>query len=38
MVLRVEPAVLPWLTLIALCGGGENADKGFGGVELLPLD
>ncbi|MFB1490237.1 MULTISPECIES: hypothetical protein [unclassified Thiocapsa] len=32
------PAVLPWLTLIALCGGGENADKGFGGIELTPLD
>lgn len=37
-ILRVAPAVLPWLTLIALCGGGENADKGFGGIELTPLD
>lgn len=36
--LRVEEAVLPWLTLLAVCGGGENADKGFGGVELMPLD
>ena len=36
--LRVEPAVLPWLSLLALCGGGENADKGFGAVELIPVD
>jgi len=38
LVLRVAPAVLPWLTLIVICGGGENADKGFGAVELTPLD
>ena len=37
-VLSVEPPVLPWLSLIALCGGGENADKGFGGIELTALD
>ena len=36
--LRVEPDILPWLSLIALSGGGENADKGFGGIELTPLD
>lgn len=36
--LRVEPDAWPWLTLIALCGGGENADKGFGGIEVQPLD
>jgi hypothetical protein len=38
VVLRVVPAVLPWLNLIAICGGGENADKGFGGINLTPLD
>jgi hypothetical protein len=37
-VVRVKPEVLPWLSLLAICGGGENADKGFGGVELTPLD
>ncbi|EGV32662.1 hypothetical protein ThidrDRAFT_1147 [Thiorhodococcus drewsii AZ1] len=37
-ILRVKPAVLPWLSLIALGGGGENADKGFGAIELTPLD
>lgn len=37
-IVRAAPVVLPWLSLIALCGGGENADKGFGGVELTPLD
>jgi hypothetical protein len=37
-VLRVAEDVLPWLSLLAICGGGENADKGFGGVELIPLD
>jgi hypothetical protein len=37
-ILRADPAVLPWLSLIAVCGGGENADKGFGGVDLTPLD
>lgn len=36
--LRVTAPALPWLSLIALCGGGENADKGFGGLELIPLD
>ncbi|HYN79089.1 MAG TPA: hypothetical protein VES73_15005 [Lamprocystis sp. (in: g-proteobacteria)] len=36
-VLRVDADVLPWVSLIAICGGGENADKGFGGVELVPL-
>jgi hypothetical protein len=25
----------PWLTLLHLCGGGENPDKGFGGVEVI---
>ena len=35
--LRVDEEVLPWLSLLAVCGGGENADKGFGGVELDPL-
>ncbi|MBF0160059.1 MAG: hypothetical protein HQL58_11115 [Magnetococcales bacterium] len=35
--LRVNEALLPWLSLLALCGGGENADKGFGGIELIPL-
>ncbi|MGB4334917.1 MAG: hypothetical protein WBJ41_08785 [Chromatiaceae bacterium] len=35
--LSAAPALLPWLTLLALCGGGENADKGKGRVELLPL-
>jgi hypothetical protein len=37
VVLQVDDALLPWLSLLALCGGGENADKGFGAVELLPL-
>lgn len=36
--LRVAEDALPWLGLVATCGGGENADKGFGGVELTPLD
>jgi hypothetical protein len=35
--LAISPALLPWLSLLALCGGGENADKGFGVVELTPL-
>jgi hypothetical protein len=35
--LSIAPVLLPWLTLLALCGGGENADKGKGRVELLPL-
>lgn len=35
--LRVGEALLPWLSLLAVCGGGENADKGKGRVELLPL-
>ena len=35
--LRVDEDVLPWLSLIAICGGGENADKGFGGIDLSPL-
>ena len=37
-IVRVEPGVLPWLSLIALTGGGENADKGFGSIELTSLD
>jgi hypothetical protein len=37
-ILQVAPEVLPWLSLIALCGGGENADKGFGSVELTSLN
>lgn len=36
--LRVESALLPWLSLLAICGGGENPDKGFGMVEVTPLD
>ncbi|WP_295447110.1 hypothetical protein [uncultured Thiodictyon sp.] len=36
-ILSVDAAVLPWLSLLATCGGGENADKGFGGIELIPL-
>ncbi len=36
--LTVDAAVLPWLSLLAVCGGGENADKGFGGIELRALD
>jgi hypothetical protein len=35
--LRIDAQLLPWLTLLAICGGGENADKGFGSVELIPL-
>jgi hypothetical protein len=35
--LRASEALLPWLSLLAVCGGGENADKGKGRVELLPL-
>lgn len=37
VILQVSPMVLPWLNILALCGGGENADKGFGGIELTPL-
>ena len=37
MIISATPALLPWLTLLALCGGGENADKGKGRVELLPM-
>lgn len=36
--LMVNPSLLPWLSVLAVCGGGENADKGFGGVELQPVD
>lgn len=36
-VLRVDPQLLPWLSLLQLCGGGENADKGFGSIELTPF-
>jgi len=36
VVIQVEATLLPWLSLLTVCGGGENADKGFGGVELLP--
>lgn len=35
--LRAGPALWPWLGLLAVCGGGENADKGKGRVELWPL-
>ena len=35
--LAVDEAALPWLSLLAVCGGGENADKGRGRVELAPL-
>lgn len=34
--LRVTESLLPWISLLAICGGGENADKGFGAVELMP--
>lgn len=37
-IVRVESDILPWLTLVARSGGGENADKGFGVIELTPLD
>lgn len=36
--LAVQPAALPWLSLLAVCGGGANADKGFGGVEFRAQD
>lgn len=36
-VLQVNPLILPWLTLLMLCGGGQNADKGYGRLALLPL-
>jgi hypothetical protein len=32
--LEVRAEGLPWLTLISLCGGGKNAEKGFGAVEI----
>lgn len=35
--LAVSEPLLPWLSLLAICGGGKNADKGFGSVELKPL-
>jgi len=35
--LDVSQAALPWLSLLALCGGGANADKGFGAVEFTPV-
>lgn len=35
--LFADEVLLPWLTLLAICGGGENVDKGKGRVELLPL-
>lgn len=37
LVLQANRHLLPWLTLLAVCGGGENADKGFGSIELTPL-
>jgi hypothetical protein len=37
VILRIEEGALPWLSLLAVCGGGENADKGFGALELIPL-
>lgn len=36
--LDVDPPGLPWLALLALCGVGENADEGYGGLELAPAD
>lgn len=36
VVVEASDAALPWLTLLDLCGGGENADKGFGSVEIRP--
>lgn len=36
--LWLDETVLPWLSLVAICGGGENPDKGFGGIELTPLE
>ena len=35
--LVISEPLLPWFSLLALCGGGENAGKGFGGVELIPI-
>lgn len=35
--LLINEALLPWFSLLAACGGGKNADKGFGSVELIPL-
>lgn len=35
--ISVTEFLLPWLTLLAVCGGGENADKGRGRIELLPV-
>lgn len=35
--LEVDEPVLPWLALLDAFGVGENTDKGFGQVELLPL-
>ncbi len=34
--LSVDETLLPWLSILSICGGGENADKGFGSVELIP--
>jgi|GEM_PF-1779245 len=35
--LAATATAAPWLSLLNMCGGGENADKGFGGVEIVPL-
>lgn len=36
-ILDIHEELLPWLSLIAFFGGGENVDKGFGCVELVPI-
>jgi hypothetical protein len=38
MVVDVAPSALAWLTLLGLCGGGDNPDKGFGSVEITPME
>lgn len=35
--LLVHSEALPWLSLLNLCGGGAQSDKGFGAVELIPV-
>jgi hypothetical protein len=34
--MNVGLQALPWLGLLSIAGGGESADKGFGGVSLSP--
>lgn len=35
--LKIEEGALPWLSLLAIFGGGDNADHGYGSLELFPL-